>query len=62
MNQNKSNAKQTRHIWRRARFFHWLGRLCMLLVFVLIALLLVMHRVFLGPSHDARNSLTMTLL
>lgn len=62
MNQNAHRQSHTRHIWRRARLMHWLGRLAMLLLFCVLAIAVLLHRIFLGPSAAACNNLTMTML
>ena len=58
-----ANSKNLRlkRIWRRAKLMHILGRLLSIIVVLVLAVLLLLHRMFLGPSSDVCEMLTMSL-
>ncbi len=59
----RTDRKKTlRRIWRRTCIMHWLGRLLSVVLVLALALMLLLHRLFLGPSPSVRSMLTMSLL
>lgn len=57
----KDKLKTIKHVWRRAGFHHFLGRIISFILFLVIALVLILQRTFTGPSPSVRNMLTMSL-
>ncbi len=59
---SRREEKQLRRRWRSGRVFHWLGVFLRILLAAVLALLILLHRMFLGPSQTVCDMLTMSLL
>ncbi len=58
----KVNQRKLRRLWRRRRFSFVFSLFFRIIAVVLIFAVILVHRLFLGPSETVSNMLTMTLL
>lgn len=61
-NAEKVNQRKMRRLWRRRRFSFVCSLFFRLIAIILIFAVVLVHRLFLGPSETVSNMLTMTLL
>lgn len=59
---DRQERQRLKKLWRRRRFAFILSMLGRFFIFVLIAAVILVNRLFLGPSETVSNMLTMTLL